>query len=495
MSLARSSDSEESDQEESILERAAREGLEAAQVHVVAPAPALVRRMEFGSGAKTVGSKDPKEQAPTKTSKKRKSQTQNLLVDLTTVTKKKPKKRGRQEESDDSSSSSNTDSSDDDSAKRKKRRREARIAKKAAAGAVKEMKKADKKKKKKRRTRSETDSDSDLEAEPELLEETVELKDDGVSELNMELRHKLRVPNADPAGWWRPPFASRKITPVRGSSMYLEAHMGASRVNPAALKMMHDRVAGLKIRMLLAKNAEVSIRENKILKLDGNSVLMDKKWAGPESVAEIVEALHNFCAAIHMTRAYSYEGLSLMRASHDVGFFLGVVESEKQQMEWLEQAIDSVLTGNAQKAREGKCPLTYDQIKNKFSIFLQRKGKAEAGLYGIGKNMIRLVAEVNSICSDPYAGRKRLTDKEAMKREILEEVNRSKYREEVGKKEDGKKKKDIKRFDSSNFCGPYNLGNCERGDCGKTHKCNKVKGTYTCARNHPAISCNNDRMK
>ena len=114
MSLARSSDSEESDQEESILERAAREGLEAAQVHVVAPAPAPVRRMEFGSGAKTVGSKDPKEQAPTKTSKKRKSQTQNLLVDLTTATKKKPKKRGRQEESDDSSSS-NTDSSDDDS--------------------------------------------------------------------------------------------------------------------------------------------------------------------------------------------------------------------------------------------------------------------------------------------------------------------------------------------------------------------------------------------
>ena len=37
------------------------------------------------------------------------------------------------------------------------------------------------------------------------------------------------------------------------------------------------------------------------------------------------------------------QAIALSRALHDLGYFLGVVENERQQMLWLEEAIDMVL--------------------------------------------------------------------------------------------------------------------------------------------------------
>ena len=92
---------------------------------------------------------------------------------------------------------------------------------------------------------------------------------------------------------------------------------------------MHDRGACITTKMLLSKNADVSIKESNI---EGNKLVTDRKWAAPEAVWEIVEAISNYTVLTYYIRNYSYEGLAISRAYHDMGFFLGTVSSEKEQM-------------------------------------------------------------------------------------------------------------------------------------------------------------------
>ena len=64
-----------------------------------------------------------------------------------------------------------------------------------------------------------------------------------------------------------------------------------------------------------------------------------RKWSAPETVSEIVEAVLNYTAAVSVIRGYSFEAVALQRALHDLGYYLGVVESERQQMLYLEESI------------------------------------------------------------------------------------------------------------------------------------------------------------
>ena len=90
------------------------------------------------------------------------------------------------------------------------------------------------------------------------------LEDDGMSNVLMEARHKLRGPNADPSLWWKKPFSSEKSTPVRGAGLYLEAAMGVARVNELTLKRLHFRSNAVTVKMLLTRNADVNLKDSKV---------------------------------------------------------------------------------------------------------------------------------------------------------------------------------------------------------------------------------------
>ena len=77
----------------------------------------------------------------------------------------------------------------------------------------------------------------------------------------------------------------------------------------------------------------------------------------------------------------------------------GCVSSEKEQRDLLELAFDKLLARNAQRAKVGigGHPLTYEEVRAAIRTFLNSKGKAETGLYGV----------------DPYAGKKRITETRA----------------------------------------------------------------------------------
>ena len=68
--------------------------------------------------------------------------------------------------------------------------------------------------------------------EPYVFKQTVSIEDDGISKLDLNLRHFLWIPNLDPEAWWKEPFSSRVSRPIRGATLYLESCLGPSkRVN------------------------------------------------------------------------------------------------------------------------------------------------------------------------------------------------------------------------------------------------------------------------
>ena len=191
-------------------------------------------------------------------------------------------------------------------------------------GLAKVAKKSKKSKKKKKRSRSSSsDSSASEDEEAVLIDKKVHVKDNGVDILDMDLRHSLRTPTGEPATWWRPPFKSRMSRPIRGAGLSMEAAIGPARVNDATIRRAHDRASCLTTRMLLTRNADVSIKDSKTLKVEGNTISSDRKWAPPEEVWEIVEALQNYVTLTYYIRNYSFEGLAIQRCLHDFGYFLG----------------------------------------------------------------------------------------------------------------------------------------------------------------------------
>ena len=412
-------------------------------------------------------------------------------------------------DSSDSSSSSDEDESRQEvqqqrkSVKKKKKKSHKRsdsdsddTARKLIAGLARSLSKK-KKKKNKKRSRSSSDSsssDSDSAEESAVMtDKTWQLKDNGVDTLDMELRHLLRPPTTSPDVWWKAPFRSKVSRPVRGASLNMESVIGHARIHDSTIRRCHDRTALITTKMLLARNADISIKDTKLVKIGADKLSFDRKWAGPEAVSEIAEAVANFSAVIHYVRSYSYEGLAISRALHDAGWLLGVVSSEREQLELLEGTLDLLLSRNSQRARTNLPPLTHEQVRATIRTYLHRKGKSEAGLYGV----------------DPYSGRKRLSERDQLKQDVeasimskMKGYNGGGSGPREGKKKDKKNDRKSGKMDGASkvarLCKDYNSqeGCQAQGDCPKgIHRCSRRKGDFVCQQDHPKPKCDHPKWK
>ena len=169
---------------------------------------------------------------------------------------------------------------------------------------------------------------------------------------------------------------------------------------------------------------------------------------------------------------------------------LGCVSSEKEQRDLLELAFDKLLARNAQRAKVGigGHPLTYEEVRAALRTFLNSKGKAETGLYGV----------------DPYAGKKRITEAAKIKETVISELQQMGWRapdnqgqghdnKPKGKKEKKKRTGDDK---SKNICGAFNTqAGCSASPCAKQHKCNKREGDFVCGRSgHNRLNCDHPKF-
>ena len=158
---------------------------------------------------------------------------------------------------------------------------------------------------------------------PVYYDEMVELKDNGVDEVDMELRHKLRTPNANPEKWWSLEGKDieffDKSLPVRGTSLHLEPQAGSNRANEDTLIKLHKRSSSINLKMLLTKNQFVTDKNKSLLyDRDSESFTSGYKWQEASTVWEIIDAVHNLVNSIMMIRAYSYEATALSRGLHQV---------------------------------------------------------------------------------------------------------------------------------------------------------------------------------
>jgi len=177
-------------------------------------------------------------------------------------------------------------------------------------------------------------------------------------------------------------------------------------------------------------------------------------------------------------------------------FSLGCVSSEKEQRDLLELAFDKLLARNAQRAKVGigGHPLTYEEVRAAIRTFLNSKGKAETGLYGV----------------DPYAGKKRITEAAKIKETVISELRQMGWRAPEGQghghghgqglEGKGKKKKDKAKKTgddrSSKLCVDYNSqAGCSSSPCAKQHKCNKREGDFVCGRSgHNRFNCDHPKF-
>ena len=50
--------------------------------------------------------------------------------------------------------------------------------------------------------------------------------------------------------------------------------------------------------MLLTRNSDVHIRDTRVMRVEGDKVSMDRKWAAPEQTWEVAEAISNFVTLV-----------------------------------------------------------------------------------------------------------------------------------------------------------------------------------------------------
>ena len=83
----------------------------------------------------------------------------------------------------------------------------------------------------------------ETEDEPVLIDETYHLRDDGVSVIDLALRHRLATPNVDPAEYWTKAVPTRLSKPRLGNNIYLEhicnSQVSNQHIHPASFQHQH----------------------------------------------------------------------------------------------------------------------------------------------------------------------------------------------------------------------------------------------------------------
>lgn len=332
-----------------------------------------------------------------------------------------------------------------------------------------------------------------------------EMKEDDAHEvINWELRAKLANPNGPVDQWWT------KDTPVKtgprlGSNLNLEA-LTPGRVNEATSYKVYDRCEVLASKHWLTKNSGHLGSLKKNVRTDyradegsvRTSVEVDYRGAG--DCWEAVEGVLNYAAHLWAVRPWDYSGLAMLRAGHGVRWFQGVARSPADQAKTIEKFISEAHVRNVQKGRQGKPPLTYEDLVKLAKDICHMADLPEAGL----------------MTGDPYSGqvkgkkdqrdleadrRRRQEDGSGRRREAERSERRghsgggrdSRDREGERERQKDRDKKELERklaftceaFNSKDGCKP------KAGEvCRDKHNCNRVVGPHSlCWGRHPSVEC------
>ena len=352
--------------------------------------------------------------------------------------------------------------------------------------------------------------DKEEDEENHVFQQTVNVFDDGVMNLNLELRHALRVPNRDPEGWWAPPFSSRVSKPIRGHSLYLESCLGPSnRVNELVLRKLHDRSAPLVVKGLITKNSSFSgpMERTHVIGVSSgdqvSSYSSRQKWKEADSPWEVVDAVINLLASTHMIRSYSHEAIALISVLHQCRYFFSVVNGDREkQRTLLNEFVQSVFNRNQERSKTGYGPLKYSAILNLAKELTARHGLNEARLMtgdcysgklpeadGTAKTLKTMQDKIDRF-------EKALAQKDGQRG--ASSSGRGRGNSSRGGRNRGKNSLSNNNMSTADqqkmkmICWKYNQPTgCSRQNCTFFHLCRKLLPNGVCGQAHPSTECPN----
>ena len=71
-------------------------------------------------------------------------------------------------------------------------------------------------------------------------------EDNSQTKLDWVVRNQLRAPNAEPKSYWSE--VANKVTPVRGTSLYLTHVNGGEGIHPMVIRLIHDRTQHISVK-------------------------------------------------------------------------------------------------------------------------------------------------------------------------------------------------------------------------------------------------------
>ena len=119
--------------------------------------------------------------------------------------------------------------------------------------------------------------------------------------------------------------------------------------------------SGRVYREEVENNKELRFHEVKAHESDelgGMSLEAYTNWSEVGSAREMVEALLNYVAALHMIRPWDFGGLVMLRVLHEVAFFGPSARTSKEQKELVKEFCEDVMQKNGRRAIAGDHPLT-----------------------------------------------------------------------------------------------------------------------------------------
>ena len=249
--------------------------------------------------------------------------------------------------------------------------------------------------------------------EPLLIEESIEVKDNGHDIIEWALRNKLRPINGDPSVYWVSGTWNAVMAPNLAANLST-SHLFPLSVNHRVVRGHYDAKKCPELKSYLCKNRSCMESKKKLAKVimetnyEGSEMNVGTgiSWEGCVSVRDIVECLLNMIALDHCVRPHNYGSLVILRVLHENQYGLNFVKNTHEQRTLLESYINEMLQRNSGRAIQGKCPLVYSEAKAAFGevadtqLVTRQLGNSKEDVYSACtriKTLEKTLAEANAL--------------------------------------------------------------------------------------------------
>ena len=231
-----------------------------------------------------------------------------------------------------------------------------------------------------RRKAADSDSESEDDQLPIMIEETFLVKDNGHDILDFKIRNSLRTINAKPEKYYK--HLNKKVEPQLES---LEVdHITANTVNPKIVKKVHDRSAHLELKYFDAGNITVESRAPKAsFSARGGDIQGDLAldWIEPDTVWQCVDALFNYCTTVYSVRRDDYTPWVIMKVLHEIRYF-SVCKDARTQKKVLTEFVNCIFRKNESNARKKAPPVDNSDALKLAENELKKAGQG-GNYYGV----------------------------------------------------------------------------------------------------------------